>query len=405
MENPARVPVPRTVIHAALLVVFMPAMVEAAPPCGTWSRVPTPNVGNSVTRLTDVTALSSRDAWAVGLWRDTPSGFGPVALRWDGAAWSQATLPGTAHLGWYPETNGVEAAPNGDVWIVGKVSTTYPAYTLPLVMRWRGGGWDYVDTVVLQPSTVYPFAARGGSLQEVAAVAPDDIWAVGQAAGYGDGGATSAPLAVHWDGSRWYEVEVPRVANRHHELTGVAAVSSNDVWAVGDYRNVAGAFRGVVYHWDGSAWSHVPSPIEALPDSGLQDVVATGPHDVWAIGTASGVGVILMHWDGSGWSLAPAPPNFGGAMAAVGPNDLWVSGWDGYWHWDGATWTAVPAAVPGASYVIRSGGMAVLGDCSIWCVGFWTLEDGITSFTLAERLGRPRPPPSDRQAAPVLPWP
>jgi len=53
---------------------------------------------------------------------------------------------------------------------------------------------------------------------------------------------------------------------------------------------------------------------------------------------------------------------------------------------DGATWTEVPAQVPGASYVIRSGGMAILGDCDIWCAGFWTLADGITGFTLAERL-------------------
>lgn len=394
-------PVQQTVVKASLLVALIPVMSAAAPPCGAWHRVPTPNVGNSVTRLTGVAALSSRDAWAVGLWRDTPAGFGPLAMRWNGVAWSQTALPATAHLGWYPEANGVEAAPNGDVWIVGKVSTPYPTYTLPLVMRWRGGAWDYVDTVALRPSTVYPFAARGGSLQEVAALGPDDIWAVGQAAGYGDGGATSAPLAVHWDGSNWAEVEIPRIANRHHELSGVAAVSSDDVWAVGDYRNVAGAFRGVVYHWDGAAWSHVPSPIEALPDSGLEDVVATGPNDAWALGSASGVGVILMHWDGAMWSLAPAPPNSGGALAALGPDDLWASGWDGFWHWDGSAWSAVPAAVPGATYVIRGGGMAVIGGCDIWSVGFWTLEDGTTSFTLAERLRATTPPPAKRRAAPV----
>jgi hypothetical protein len=63
-----------------------------------------------------------------------------------------------------------------------------------------------------------------------------------------------------------------------------------------------------------------------------------------------------------------------------------MSGWNGFWHWDGTTWTEVPASVPGAAYVIRSGGMEIVGDCDLWCVGFWTLADGITSFTLAERL-------------------
>ena len=175
------------------------------------------------------------------------------------------------------------------------------------------------------------------------------------------------------------------LANRHHALSGVVAISHDDVWAVGDYRNVAGAFHAVTYHWNGQAWSHVDSPIEHMGDGGLDDVVAASPNDVWAIGGADGA-VVLMHWDGSQWSLVPAPPNSGGSLAAVGPMDLWASGWNGFWHWDGTSWTEVPASVPGATYALRSGGMDIVGDCDIWCTGFWTLADGITSYTLAERL-------------------
>jgi hypothetical protein len=237
----------------------------------------------------------------------------------------------------------------------------------------------------MRPQTVYPFAARGGVLSEVDALASDDIWAVGSAVGYGDGGATSVPLAAHWDGSTWSDVEVPRVASRHHELNDLVAISSDDIWAVGDYRNTADLFRGVTYHWDGQAWSHVDSPIEHMGTSGLDDVVATGSNDVWAIGGSDGA-VVLMHWNGSQWSLAPAPPNSGGSLAAVSPTDLWASGWNGFWHWDGTVWTEVPASVTGATYVLRSGGMAIVRDCDVWSVGFWTLADGITSYTLAERL-------------------
>ena len=191
--------------------------------------MPTPNVGNSVTRLTAVTALSANDAWSVGLWRDNPAGRGPLALRWNGSAWSETSLPSTSHLGSYPETEGVDATQSSDVWLVGNVTTTYPTNNLPLVLRWRGGSWDYVNTVTLRPQTVYPFAARGGFLYEVDALASDDIWAVGQAVGYGDGGATSVPLAAHWDGSGWSDVEVPRVASRHHALDDVVAISHDDV--------------------------------------------------------------------------------------------------------------------------------------------------------------------------------
>jgi hypothetical protein len=368
-----------------LALISLPTMSRASGLCGPWDLVATPNVGNSVTWLNAVTALSADDAWSVGLWRDNPAGRGPLALRWNGSAWSETDLPETGQLGAYPETDGVDAAPGGDVWIVGNVTTTYPTYNLPLALRWRGGSWD-------------PSAARGGFAYEVDALASDDVWAVGQAVGYGDGGATSVPLAIHWDGSGWTDVEVPRVANRHHQLSDLVAISHDDVWAVGDYRNVAGTYRGITYHWDGQAWSHIYSPIEEISQSGLDDVVATGPNDVWAIGGGDS-GVVLMHWDGSQWSLAPAPPNSGGSLAAVGPNDLWASGWNGFWHWDGASWTEMPTSVPGASYVIRSGGMEIVGGCDIWCAGFWTLADGITGYTLAERL---QPAPATVESRPGM---
>jgi hypothetical protein len=309
-------------------------------------------------------------------------------MRWDGSDWSLTDLPDTGHLGTYPETAGVDAASNGDVWIAGNVTTTYPTNNLPLVLRWRNGSWDYVDTVTLRPQTEYPFAARGGFAYEVDALTGDDVWAVGIANGYGDASSSSVPMALHWDGSSWTDVEVPIAANRHNELNDVVAISHDDVWAVGDYRNIAGTFRGVTYHWNGTEWSHIHSPIEDVSQSGIDDVAATGPNDVWALGGGD-AGVVLMHWDGSQWSLAEAPPNSGGSIVAVGPNDLWVSGWYGFWHWDGLSWTEVPASIPGASYVIRNGGLAIVGGCDIWCVGFWTLADGITSFTLAERLQLP----------------
>ena len=128
-------PRPRPALLVAALLV--PAVTQAAPPCGDWDLVPTPNVGDSVTRLRAVTALSSDDAWAVGLWRDASGVFGPMAFRWDGTTWSETDLPDTSHLGGLPETEGVEAASNGDVWVVGKVFTGYPTDNLPLLLRWR----------------------------------------------------------------------------------------------------------------------------------------------------------------------------------------------------------------------------------------------------------------------------
>lgn len=381
----------RTGSALLLALCFLAPTSIAAPPCGEWDMTSTPNRGDKTNWLSSVSARSAADAWSVGIWRNAAGGQGPLAIQWDGETWSEVELPDTSGLGTSPVTTGVEFA-GSDLWIVGYLSTPYPTNNLPLVMRQRDGDWDYVETVALRKQTEYPYSDRGGFLAEAAALSADDIWAVGLAAGFGDARATSVPLAVHWDGDDWTDVDVPLISNRHHELNDVVAIASDDVWAVGDYRFIAGTFRGVTYHWDGEAWSHIPSPIEDLSQSGLNDVAASGPDNVWALGGAPDTGVVLMRWDGDEWSLMEPPPNSGGSLAVLGPQDVWVSGWYGFWHWDGSAWTEVPATIDGATYVIRGGGMELVGDCDIWNVGFWTLEDGITGYTLAERLSANSPP-------------
>src|SRR5207247_2313765 len=67
--------------------------------------------------------------------------------------------------------------------------------------------------------------------------------------------------ALHWDGSAWSIVATPNAPMDWSRLYGVAATSSNDVWAVGASQDVASVpGRTLIEHWDGSAWSIVPSP-------------------------------------------------------------------------------------------------------------------------------------------------
>ncbi len=55
----------------------------------------------------------------------------------------------------------------------------------------------------------------------------------------------------------------------------------------------------------GPNWSYVHNPIEDFPESGLDDVVATGPNDVWAIG---GSPDYRRHADALGWQpMEPGP--------------------------------------------------------------------------------------------------
>ncbi len=76
-----------------------------------------------------------------------------------------------------------------------------------------------------QAWTVVPSPA-GGQLNGVASVSANDVWAVGQ---------TLAPgtLAEHWGGTAWSVVPTPNPVPGSDRLSAVAAVSTSDVWAVG----------------------------------------------------------------------------------------------------------------------------------------------------------------------------
>ncbi|WP_235994447.1 hypothetical protein [Nonomuraea montanisoli] len=70
-----------------------------------------------------------------------------------------------------------------------------------------------------------------GSLSDVAALSADDVWAVGQQEIWDVW--KSRGTIRHWDGSRWSEVAI-RDASGAGNLRGVAAAAPSDVWAVGD---------------------------------------------------------------------------------------------------------------------------------------------------------------------------
>jgi hypothetical protein len=65
----------------------------------------------------------------------------------------------------------------------------------------------------------------------------------------------------------------------------MAAVSANDIWAVGYFYYSSGSFFGphtLIEHWDGSNWSIVGSPGSASWQ--LNGVAAVSANDVWAVG-------------------------------------------------------------------------------------------------------------------------
>jgi hypothetical protein len=53
-----------------------------------WSRFPVPEPGADSNKLIGITALSTRDAWAVGTWLSPPASRIYI-LHWNGTAWTR----------------------------------------------------------------------------------------------------------------------------------------------------------------------------------------------------------------------------------------------------------------------------------------------------------------------------
>jgi hypothetical protein len=167
-------------------------------------------------------------------------------------------------------------------------------------------------------------SANGGTsdtLMGVAALSANNVWAVGSS-GDGHGGLT---LVEHWNGSQWHVVASPNVdGSLSDELTGVAPIPANNIWAVGDYYNASHTQQTLIDHWNSSSWSSVFSPNVASLFTVLTAISALSATNIWAVGNSSGLQgyqPLIEHWNGKSWSIVPSPSSQGGQLKGVAALD------------------------------------------------------------------------------------
>jgi hypothetical protein len=349
---------------ATSMLAASPAAI--AQTCGEWEVTPTtaPGVFN------DVAATPAR-AWAVG----NRGAWLPIAQHFDGKSWQSIVLPNFASLGNQPDIYGVSIAPTGnDVWLAGSINVAIKRF--PMALRHRNGSFDRVEIIELQPATTYPYAERGGAVRASHAFDDDDVWVVGYSSGNGDGLATTLFLTAHFDGSQWNEHYIPGIANRSHEFQDVHGAAPDDVWAVGNSRNNAGAYTARTYHFDGSAWTHIPNPAIALAPTFLNAVYAAGPDDAWTGGSINYSTPIMMHFDGDEWSMAQLPAGLGQGeireLSGTSSSDVWaifedMSSQPILLHFDGKSWSIAAEQPPAGGAYVRA--LAAIEPCHLWTVG------------------------------------
>jgi FG-GAP-like repeat len=247
--------------------------------------------------------VASDDVWAVGAYAATAANnYKTLVEHWNGSKWQVVASPNVGGSTSLNTLTSVDALSRTSAWAVGSYRTPPPPGTdsvrKTLIERWNGTSWS----VVSSPNPA-PFA---NSLLGVAATGQNDVWAVGwkiSAQGLGS-------LILHYDGTAWTEAAVPTVGAGENVLTDISAVSANNIWASGYYDDGAQQ-KTLTLHYNGSSWSSVPSASGGDGVSILHDISTSSPSDAWAVGFEYRSSVkhyvaSTQHWNGSAWSAVPS---------------------------------------------------------------------------------------------------
>jgi hypothetical protein len=389
-----------------------------------WALVPSPHIGDTLEELDGVSALASDDVWAVGF-ADAAGAFFTFTLHWNGGAWSRVPSANTD-----PTINilhAVDAVAADSVWAVGEGDGT-------LVERWNGAQWTVVAssnlgvaandllgisalteteiwavghagtdslterwngsewTVVPSPNTEF-----GAPLEDVVAIAADDAWGVGSSGTAG--GLDSRSIAMHWDGNAWTIVPTPQPGGPSVDrLWAVDAVSPGNVYAVGEYWDARLRVRPLILQWNGADWVVVPNACAAV--GALQGIDALSATDIWAVGEQTSC-----HYDGATWMAVPIDPSGGGDLlrdvTVIAPNDAWTVGQSTFCfakgcetvayaaHWDGVRWRMSP--IPG----VTLGGVIGLSSTEVWAAGTFSVGALITHWNGSAWVEVPTPDPDE----------
>ncbi|MEI5101858.1 hypothetical protein RB200_29275 [Streptomyces sp. PmtG] len=322
-----------------------------------WRAVPAPG-STPAAQLRRVAAAGPRLAWAVGEEnRGTSTQGRALAMLWDGTAWSKTDLTPLGYTGRLSDVAGVDSR---TAWSVG-----LPSGTASPLLRWNGTTWREAS---------FPGKGEPDVRLDAVAVGRDrQVWITGTRGG--------AARLLHRDGKRWRWLEA--VPATGVNLYRVVLDASGAVWVSGD-QAAGGGWTGFVARWDG-AWTVLASLWGAR--LGISDIHPAGPDDVWAVGTEAGVGgppgrpgnPVLAHWDGTAWTRVPTGFGVGslsGIAADTAGRAAWISGWDyqdqaraTYLRRDGDTWSVVRGPADPARTPYLNAVTAVPGTTGFWSVG------------------------------------
>jgi hypothetical protein len=270
-------------------------------------------------------------AWAFG--GTNPGGpSAPVATLWNGDTSVTATLPS----GLTSFISDASATSGSDIW----AASQYGRY----ILHFDGVRWSVARHW------------QQGQVTGVTAVTPSDVWVFGTSAQ-----GTSDIGTWHYDGTDWDRVPGPAGS-----IVRASAISASDIWAI-----AATPASYSVLRFDGTNWQPVPTG-DALDGVHVRDILAISTADVWILGNeanaSGGVRLVLLHWNGADWSSPVASIDAWAGRLAPGPGRTVLV-------------TATPASASAGGLIIQASASG--GQVEISPQSWLSTTGGISDVTLA----------------------
>jgi hypothetical protein len=175
--------------------------------------------------ISDASADSPRDIWAA-------SAYGRYLVHWNGQHWILARRWSHGII------TGLTAVSARDVWVFG---TTAAGVREDGTWHFDGQSWQRA-----------PGLADG--IYRASAISRTSIWALSA-----DGGSN---IVLRLEGSKWHQVRTGR-ALANVQAHDILALSSRDVWIVGNETGRRSSGRLILVHWNGMSWARLPSKMTA----------------------------------------------------------------------------------------------------------------------------------------------
>ncbi|MEV8314800.1 hypothetical protein AB0Q95_11560 [Streptomyces sp. NPDC059900] len=179
--------------------------------------------------------------------------------------------------------------------------------------------------------------------------------------------------------------EFEHIADFSGELTDVAVLAKDDIWAVGSENN--GKSNARLLHYDGTKWKREPLPEALGPTAYPPKLEEIGEAELWLRPQGSQDPAAVNRWakwDGTRWSAVPdPPPGNPGDFEAASADDVWaLTGEQTAQHWDGTRWTATRLPYEPAD-------LAVVGPDDVWAVGSRSTGPGTETEYSGEEYSQP----------------